>query len=204
VSDAVVLLVVLALVGGPLAFGTRWSPDVVAWLMLATTFTVVGAAVVSRVPENPFGWLLLSIGATSAITVSIASGQVPGALAWLRSWVVYVPVGLLPIALLVFPTGRLPSARWRPALVLAASGVTVLTFFLAVASAIEPDPLGIYGPPAGSRVDGFLSLGFRSCLGCCRWSRGCAARRTSSAVRSCVCCSARAYCSLGWRSSSRA
>jgi signal transduction histidine kinase len=156
VSDAVVLLVVLVLVGGPLAFGTEWSLDVVAWLILATTFTVVGAAVVSRVPENPFGWLLLSIGATSAITVSIASAQVPGALAWLRSWVAYVPVGLLPIALLVFPTGRLPSPRWRPALGLALVGVTVPAFFLAVASAIDPDPLGLFGPSGGPSVDGLL------------------------------------------------
>lgn len=156
VSNVVVLLVALILVAGPLAFGTQWSLDVVAWLLLATTFTVVGGAVVARVPENPFGWVVLAIGATSAITVSIASGDVPGVLAWLRSWVAYVPVGLLPIALLVFPTGRLPSARWRPALALALVGVAVPAFFLALASAIDPDPLGLFGPAGGPSVDGLL------------------------------------------------
>lgn len=99
---------------------------------------------------------MLSIGATSAITVSIVSIDASGVLAWLRSWIVFVPIGLLPIALLLFPTGRLPSARWRIALALAVVGVSVPAFFLAVASAIEPDPLGLFGAPAGPAVDGLL------------------------------------------------
>jgi two-component system NarL family sensor kinase len=157
VPSAVVALVGLVLVGGALAFGTAWSSDVMAWLTLATTFTVVGAAVLSRVPENPFGWVMLSIGATSAITVATASADVPGALAWLRSWVAFVPVGLLPIALLVFPTGRLPSPRWRAPLALAVAGVTVPAFFLAIAGAIEPDPLGlVVDRSGGTSVDGLL------------------------------------------------
>jgi len=157
VSSAVVLVVGLILLAGPLAFEIKWSLDLAAWLVMATTFTVVGAAVAARVPENPFGWVLLAIGAASAITVSAESADVPGALVWLRSWVTYVPIGLLPIALLLFPTGRLPSARWRVALVLAVVGVTMPAFFLAVASAIEPDPLGLFGAPAGPAVDGLIT-----------------------------------------------
>lgn len=156
-SNAVVLLVVLVLLAGALAFGTPWSLEVAAWLVLATAFTAVGAAVVSRVPENAFGWVLLSIGATSAVTVSTWSTDVYELLAWLRSWIVRVPVGLLPIALLLFPTGRLPSARWRVVLVLAVVGVIVPAFFLAVASAIEPDPVGFFGAPAGPAVEGLLT-----------------------------------------------
>lgn len=156
VRDVVALLVVLVLLVGLLTFRTEWSLDVVAALVLATTFTVVGVAVISRVPENPFGWVLLAIAVTSAITVSTASADVRGLLVWLRSWIVFVPVGLLPIALLVFPTGRLPSTRWRVALVLAVGGVTVLAFFLAVASVIAPDPLGLYGGPSDPAVDGLL------------------------------------------------
>jgi two-component system NarL family sensor kinase len=156
VSNAVALLVALILLGGLLAFRIEWSVDVAAWLVLATTFTAVASAVVSRVPENMFGWMLLSIGVTSAITVSTASPDVPGLLVWLRSWVLYVPVGLLPIALLLYPTGSLPSARWRVALVLAVVGVTVFAFFLAVASAIAPDPLGLFGGPSDPAVEGLL------------------------------------------------
>ena len=67
-----------------------------------------------------------------------------------------MPVSLLPLALLLFPTGHLPSQRWRPALGLAIAGVSVPAFFLAIASAVEPDPLGVFGAPAGPRVDGLL------------------------------------------------
>lgn len=156
VSNVVALLVAVILLGGLLAFGIDWGLDVAAWLVLATTFTAVGAAVVSRVPENRFGWVLLSIGATSAITVGTASTDVPGVLVWLRSWIVFVPVGLLAIALLLFPTGCLPSNRWRVPLALAVVGVSMPAFFLAVASAIEPDPLGLFGPPAGPAAAGLL------------------------------------------------
>jgi two-component system NarL family sensor kinase len=156
VSNAIALFVVLILLGGELAFTLERSLDVVAWLVLATTFTAVGAAVVSRVPENSFGWVLLAIGVTSAITVSTASVDVPGSLAWLRSWVLFVPAALLPIALLLFPTGRPPSARWQAAFALAVVGVAMLAFFLAVASAIAPDPLGLFGGPPDPAVDGLL------------------------------------------------
>jgi two-component system NarL family sensor kinase len=156
VPGAVALLVVLMLVGGSLAFATEWSLDLAAWLMLATTFTAVGALIASRVPENAFGWVLLSIGATSAITVSTASADVPGALVWLRSWVVFVPVGLLPIALLAFPTGRLPSPPWRVPLALAIVGVSATALFLAIASTIVPDPLGLFGAPADPAVADLL------------------------------------------------
>ncbi|MEA2495263.1 MAG: hypothetical protein QOJ29_3174 [Thermoleophilaceae bacterium] len=155
-SNAVVLLVVLVLVGGPLVFDIPWNRDIAPWLMLAALFTTVGGAVMSRVPRNRFGWVVLAIGATSAISVSIWTDDLPGILAWIRSWILYVPIGLLPIALLLFPTGRLPSPRWRTAVALAIAGVSLTAFFLAVASAIEPDPLGFFGSPGGVGVNGLL------------------------------------------------
>lgn len=155
-SDAVVLLVVAILVGGRLAFTIPWSMDVAPWLVLATMFTAVGAAVASRVPAHPFGWIALAIGATSAISVSTWTGEQPAVLAWLHSTILYLPVGLLPIAMMLFPTGRLPSPRWRPALVLAVAGAAVTSFFLAVASTVEPDPLGFFGSPGGAGVQSLL------------------------------------------------
>jgi signal transduction histidine kinase len=155
-AGAVAVLVVLVMVGGSLAFEITWSADVAAWLVLATTFTGVGVAVALRVPGNAFGWVLLAIGVASAFTVGTWSGEAPVALVWVRSWLMYVPVGLLPVALLLFPTGRLFSAHWRAPLAVAVAGVAAPTFFLAVASTIEPDPLGFFGPPAGAAVDGLL------------------------------------------------
>src|SRR5204862_6623922 len=87
VSRAVVLAAALALAGGVLAFDIPWSVDVAAWIVLATAFTVVGMLVISRVPANPFGWLVLAIGATSAIAVGTWSDDLTGVLAWLLSWI---------------------------------------------------------------------------------------------------------------------
>lgn len=157
VSACGTAFVALVLLAGSLAFGMGWIVDFAAWLVLATTFTIVGAAVVSRVPGNPFGWILLTIGATSAITVSSAGADVPALLAWLRSWTVYVPIGLLPVALMLFPTGHLPSRRWNVALALAVIGAAVPSFFLAVASALEPDPLGLFGEASIGGVDGLMT-----------------------------------------------
>src|SRR3712207_88472 len=86
----------------------------------------VGAIVASRRPENPVGWLLclsslaVSIGHFSAQYAiyallaqpdSLLAGQ---ALAWIAAWQLPIYSGLPVFYLLLFPTGRLPSRRWRP------------------------------------------------------------------------------------------
>ncbi len=157
VSGAVALLAALVLLGG-LASGSRPDADFAGWLVLATMCTAAGAAIVARVPGCSFGWLLLAIGATSAVTVSTVGLDVSGGVQWLRSWLIFVPAGLVPVALMLFPTGHLPSARWRIALALAIGGVSVLAFFLAVASTIAPDPLGVFGPVGGHAVDDLLTV----------------------------------------------
>ena len=155
-SGTVALLVALVLVGAPLAHGVDWSLDVVTALIFATSLTAIAVAVIARVPENAFGWVLLAIGAVSALTVGTASADAGVVAVWLHSWIAYAPIGLLPIALLLFPTGRLPSERWRAALALAVIGVTLLSIFLATASAVEPDPLGVVGSGAGSEVQALV------------------------------------------------
>ncbi len=47
-------------------------------------------------------------------------------MAWVASWVGILPVGLLLVALLLFPTGRLPSPRWRPVAALVAGAVALV------------------------------------------------------------------------------
>ncbi len=85
----------------------------------------VGAIVVSRRPENPVGWLLCLSGvATSTSTFtsqyaiyallaqpnSLPAGE---AMAWITSWMLPIMNGVQVFYLLLFPTGRLPSRRWR-------------------------------------------------------------------------------------------
>jgi hypothetical protein len=92
---------------------------------LSVIDVTVGATVASRRPENPVGWLLLLSGA--AVSLGHFSSQyaiyallaqpntLPAgeALAWIASWLLPIYSGLPVFYLLLFPTGRLPSRRWR-------------------------------------------------------------------------------------------
>ena len=129
------------------------AADRVGWLpghLPAFAYVTVGAVVVSRRPGNIIGWLccgiglaqiLAGFGGSSAGSVlaadpSYGSGWVVlhslGELCWELSW------ALLALLLLLFPTGRLPSRRWRP-VAWAAGAVLVLA---ALSSPLLP------GPPA--------------------------------------------------------
>jgi hypothetical protein len=106
--------------------GTNFHVNYVDSTVSAISFAVVGALVASRRPTNPVGWLLCLGGVVLSIDFFCAQyaiyalqaqpGSFPAgeALAWIASWIVNVFVGLLAFAFLLFPTGRLPSRRWRP------------------------------------------------------------------------------------------
>jgi hypothetical protein len=97
------------------------------WLgnALVVIDATVGAIVASRRPENPVGWLLclsgVAVGTSSfasqyAIYALLARpGSLPigEVLAWIASWLLPIMIGLQVSYLLLFPTGRLPSRRWR-------------------------------------------------------------------------------------------
>ena len=89
-------------------------------------FSTVGAIVASRRPAHPVGWLFCAIGFLAGVDhfcgeyATYALLAQPGALpageaaAWVRSWV-WVAAGALAVFLvLLFPTGRLASSRWKP------------------------------------------------------------------------------------------
>jgi signal transduction histidine kinase len=131
------------------------------------TYGIVGALVASRHPRNPIGWLFCAIGLLSAMNMfgagyvlydhlAVKDALLPGAdLAWwLTTWL-WLPTLLLPITfvLLLFPSGHLPSRRWRPIAWAAGLGAFALTFSTAfrpgpleeVRGQTEPNPLGIPG-----------------------------------------------------------
>ena len=121
---------------------------------------MVGAAIVSRHPNNVIGWLFYALGfslglnhflSEYAIYALLAQpGSLPGGevFAWLAHWV-YVP-GFSPIIFLalLFPTGRLPSTHWRWF-----AGLTVIAILVGAVTASfsskrspigpVPNPLGI-------------------------------------------------------------
>lgn len=115
----------------------------------ALAFVGVGLLIVTRRPANLIGGLLINGGLASALygfaveyaVWTLGSGvAAPGGMfaAWVVEWIWVPLVGLFaPLLLLVFPTGTLPSARWR-AVIWAGAGVTVLGM---IATALRPGDL---------------------------------------------------------------
>ncbi len=118
-------LVLLILVPGLLLWSSGAS-FFLTFVLIAAPFAVVGALVASRRPRNPLGWLFLTFAVVAAFlafsdqyavyTLVDHPGSLPGGawVAWLSSGIWHPAFGLFVFAFLLFPDGRLPSARWRP------------------------------------------------------------------------------------------
>jgi hypothetical protein len=112
-------------------------------------FATVGALILSRRPHNAIGWLcwtmgavvcLGSVGFEAARRVADEPVSRPVALVLQVGSATFLVslLGLLPVLVLVFPTGRLPSRRWRAAVGVFAGGL-VLYLGLFV---LQPGPMG--------------------------------------------------------------
>jgi hypothetical protein len=138
--------------------------SVVDVLLLA--YGTVGALIASRRPGNAVGWIFCAVGLALAVATAVSGyadyalygeGEalpVPELAAWLSVWLNIVVLSVAPCLLfLLFPDGRLPSARWRPAvwLVVATGGGTFLTLAFSPGELDEytypglANPLGIGG-----------------------------------------------------------
>ena len=148
-----VAMIVMTLVGG--------AEDDEALSFVLLGYATVGAMIASRHPENAVGWMLLVI-ALAFVLQSFGEAYVslngaPGrrAVGWTAGWLWYVWLALTGIFLpLVFPTGRLLSARWRPVAWLAAAGLGLCM----VGTALKDGDLDLSAPvenPLG--VDGALA-----------------------------------------------
>ncbi|HZB78347.1 MAG TPA: histidine kinase [Actinomycetota bacterium] len=144
------MLVLLAIT----AILTVWNDSFEAFVAIAILmmlgYGTVGALVASRIPSNPLGWLMLTIGLgfvlvglTSELVtygyVTEPSASVPflDLAVWLSNWVFFVVFMPIPLILLLFPTGRVHSPRWRwvPAAVVAIAVIS------AVAVMLNPGPV---------------------------------------------------------------
>jgi hypothetical protein len=124
------------------------------WLettVIAVGYSVIGAIIASRLPNHPIGWICCAIGfiagvehfsgeyavyALLAHPEAILGGK---AMLWFQNWFWMLGIGLLVFLLLLFPTGRLPSHRWRPF-----AWVTVAVILVAVIlTASSPPPSSI-------------------------------------------------------------
>jgi hypothetical protein len=100
-----------------------------AFVLVMVVFGVVGALVASRMPRNPIGWLFLALALIEGV-YELAYGYAwyglavadPGSLpaidlaAWAADWTSPLSPVVLVLVLLLFPTGRPPSPRWRAVL----------------------------------------------------------------------------------------
>ena len=163
--------------GGP-------SDGVIA-VAFITAFATVGALLAWKRPRNPIGWLLSATGlayATGAFCLLLA--HFPRAVTlvnWL-GWIWLLGLGLCVFVVLLFPSGNLPSRRWRPVAWAAGAGLAGWVLGNAFAPTIitdspsTPNPVGLTGPAgnmfklmavggvlliAGTGLAAIVSLAFR-------------------------------------------
>jgi uncharacterized membrane protein YhdT len=153
------------------------TPVFGSWLdstLSALSYAPVGALIASRHPANPVGWLLCIYGlvismshfgaqyATYALLAQPDSLPAGEAMAWVLSWILPIINGLTVFYILLFPTGRLPSRRWRWLGWLTVAFVVVGVILAAFSSGAL---LGILGPirnPLG--IEGFTNVYYKGVL----------------------------------------
>jgi signal transduction histidine kinase len=152
------------------------APDV-GEPVAAVVYATLGALIVRRV-GNRIGWMLLGEGLGLSLlcltsmyaVVGVASH--PGVLPWdkavgaLSEWIFVPIVTGLAYVLLVFPTGTLPSRRWRPVATvgIALMGVALVGFVVTPREVALPAPGGVsvtFPNPFGIRS---LGLGISTTL----------------------------------------
>lgn len=147
-------------------------------------YVVVGLLLVVRLPRQPVGWLLLWAGAFLQLATAAgaygwaalirAPGTLPlGEVALVLSWGWIPALGCMFVAVMLFPTGRPPSPRWRPAVAL----IVISTSLLLVAALFSqqdlqvPQSLGAQNAPLfkvpnplaiGGALGALLSYGYAS------------------------------------------
>jgi hypothetical protein len=163
------LLAVALVIPGPvLQTALEWTnetdlPFLFGFIAVQVGTATAGAVIASRLPGNPVGWcfLAMGVGMALAITLSVYAelgtdtrhGPLPAdhAAAWVSNWI-FLPVifGVPLYLLLVFPTGRFLTPRWKRAGLLLAAVVAVATIALAlkpgeIESLEIQNPLALHG-----------------------------------------------------------
>jgi hypothetical protein len=181
---AIGLTVWLVLAGWPDSFASgEWGfpgfQSVAAVVATASAWPILRAR-----PENAIGWLLLVAATGSAIqglahyqaqSASVTSGLgllPPRVGAWIEGWEWVLIVSASVATLLLFPTGRLPSPRWRPAQWAIVGGAVATSIGLASSStalsestvAARRISTDASGPMAAVAIVGFLLLMLASVL----------------------------------------
>lgn len=134
-------LLLIELNGGDVSSAYATVP--VIW---GISFSAIGAVIASQRPENPIGWIFLLAGffhglnafsseySTFALLTNHGSWLGGAFFSWLFTWAFAPGFATFPLTLLLFPTGRPPSPRWRLVLWLIAVGLALMVVPQAVAA----------------------------------------------------------------------
>jgi hypothetical protein len=148
--------------------GFRYDPGfAVLTGLLSLAYPAVGALIASRLPTNPIGWIFCGLGliyvtqrfamayADHALleTLALPWGEVA---AWYSTWIRFAGPTLVVFLMLLFPSGRLPSRRWRIVVwltvlgaAISALGVAFMPGILLHHSQVE-NPFGVVGVIGGT------------------------------------------------------
>ncbi|HEY0620532.1 MAG TPA: two-component sensor histidine kinase, partial [Kribbella sp.] len=134
--------------------------------LMGLTFAACGAVIAWHRPSNPIGWLFVADGighATTAVGAPLSQTLLDAHAPIVLQRVVVTLIGwswpwsiglFLPLALLLFPDGRLLSPRWRPVAV----GIIVTAPLFAVEMGAGPGSLFEGAPVGYLNIPSFDSL----------------------------------------------
>jgi signal transduction histidine kinase len=145
---AVSVLLVIAALPVQVLGGGNPTEDAVflpVGLLMVVGYSTVGAILASRNLRNPIGWIMMVVGlafASGFLSEGYARFALvtdPGSLpfgdvaAWVGTWVYAVMFFGLPLVALLYPSGRVVSARWRPVVWIVLSCAALASFGTALA-----------------------------------------------------------------------
>ena len=155
----VVSLVVVATIVLFYVYGDGQNGSVV---VLTGLWAVLGAVIVALRPGNAVGWLFLVLGLLWAVGLaatqsvqSMSSEFLVTWISWFSEWFWLLGFTLIVTSLFLIPTGRLPSRRWLPVLVVFEAAALACVVVAALEGTVQAstdsplvdNPVGIAGFP---------------------------------------------------------
>jgi two-component system NarL family sensor kinase len=135
IAGALLLLALVAHDGASVDARQR-ATHVIVRMVSGAGLLAVGALMLAHLPRHPLSWIFCAAGLGTALAAAgaqyavyshfvhdLPAGEWAG---WVSEWASF-PIVLVPaVALLLFPDGRLPSRRWRPALWCGSAGAVLI------------------------------------------------------------------------------